>query len=495
MKNQHNNIISKMLNDRMIRITTVRQSHYWFFHFYFPHYVIYETALFQKEFFALTEKENIFILAIAAFRNSAKSSILNSSQTLWSILGREQRKFVLILSQTQDKAQYHLNNIKKELENNDLLKRDLGPFQEESNQWGLQSLFISKFNAKISANSLGQSIRGVRHRQYRPDLIIIDDLEDLDSIRTEENRKKTLDWFSGEVLPCGDKNTKIVVIGNLLREGTVLDCLKKEITSGKLNGIYKEYPIIDENKKPLWPGKFPTQKDMKIEKQKAMMENSWQREFMLNPIEDTDRVVHPKDIHYYKEINSNPDNYRYAIISVDPAISKENNADFTGIVMAKIYGYGKNIKIYILPNPINKRMDSLEMLETIKQKYLSLSQNNVTRVFIEDVGFQRMIAQQLNNEHIRAEEIKICGDKKMRLWSVSNLIQEGKVLFPEKGAEILINQIIDFGIEKYDDLVDAFTLLIAEIIRNNKSYGHLTDIDDDINKPRLITAGLLNKRF
>ncbi len=484
-----------MLNDRPVRIATVRQSHYWFFHFYFPHYIIHKTAPFQKEFLALTERENIFILAIAAFRDSAKSSILNTSQTLWSILGKNHRKFILILSQTQDKAQHHLNNIKKELEDNDLLKRDLGPFQEESNQWGLQSLFLSKFNAKISAFSLGQSIRGIRHRQYRPDLIIIDDLEDLDSIKTEENRKKALDWFTGEVLPCGDKNTKIVVIGNLLRDGTVLDCLKKKINSGKLDGIYKEYPIIDENEKPLWPGKFPTQENIEIEKQKAIKENSWQREFMLNPIEDRDRIIHPEDIHYYKEIDSNPEDYKYAVISVDPAISKKDTADFTGIVTAKVYGSGKNIKIYILPYPLNKRMDSSEMLKTIKRKHLSLSQDSVVKIFIESVGLQRMIAQQLNNENIKAEEIKIQGDKRARLWSVGNLIQEGEVLFPEKGAETLVNQIVDLGVEKHNDLADAFSLLVGEIIRNNKSCGHLTD--DMINNEgaRGLTAGLMDKEF
>ena len=108
---------------------------------------------------------------------------------------------------------------------------------------------------------------------------------------------------------------------------------------------------------------------------------------------------------------------------------------------------------------------------------------------------QRFIAQLLNNENIKAEEIKIHGEKSARLWSVSNLIQEGKVLFPEKGTENLVNQLVDFGIEKHEDLVDALTLLISEVIRNSKSCGHLTDIEYGDDKPKPITAGLLNKRF
>ena len=477
MKNEHENIISRMLADKKIRIATVRQSHYWFFHLYFAHYVVYETALFQKEFFRLTERKDLPILAVAAFRNSSKSTILNTSQTLWSIFNKEPKKFILLLSQTENKAQQHLTNIKKELENNELLKKDLGPFQEEKNQWGIQSLIISKFNAKIQAGSIGQSIRGIRHQQYRPDLIISDDIESLDSIRTDEGRKKTLDWFTGEVLPCGDRNTKIIVIGNLLREGTVLDCLKQEITSGKLNGVYREYPIVDENNKPLWPGKFPTLKEIEIEKQKALKENSWQREFMLNPIEDRDRIIHPEYIHYYDKITSNPDDYRYTVISVDPAISESNHADFTGIITAKVYGYGKDLKIYILPNPINKRINPLKIMETIKQIYSFSSKNNTVKIFIESVGFQGIIAQQLNSENVPAQEIKIQGDKETRLRLISNLIQEGKILFPEKGAEKLVNQVVDFGIEKYDDLADALTLLVSEVVKDKTTPMRLTILE------------------
>ncbi|MBU3942785.1 hypothetical protein KKA24_02265, partial [Patescibacteria group bacterium] len=162
------------------------------------------------------------------------------------------------------------------------------------------------------------------------------------------------------------------------------------------------------------------------------------------------------------------------VISVDPAISKKDNSSFTGIITAKVYGHGKNLKIYILPNSINKRMNSSEILETIRQMHSFLRQDSIVRIFIEDVGFQRMIAQQLNNENIPAEEIKIQGDKEMRLWSISNLIREGKIVFPEKGTEKLINQVINLGIEKHNDLVDALTLLGLEVVKDKTGTQRVT---------------------
>ena len=42
------------------------------------------------------------------------------------------------------------------------------------------------------------------------------------------------------------------------------------------------------------------------------------------------------------------------------------------------------------------------------------------------------------------------------------------VIFPEKGAKQLIDQILGFGTEKHDDLMDAFTMLINKIMKDNK---------------------------
>jgi len=40
------NLFNKMFNDRDIRIAITRESHLYFFNFYFAHYVKYETAPF-----------------------------------------------------------------------------------------------------------------------------------------------------------------------------------------------------------------------------------------------------------------------------------------------------------------------------------------------------------------------------------------------------------------------------------------------------------------
>jgi len=457
-----------MLTDKAVRISTVKQSHFWFFHFYFCHYVIYETATFQKEMFSFTEKDGTEITVIVAFRGSAKSTIMTMSYPLWAILGDQQKKFVLILSQTQDKAQQHLLNIKKELESNDLLKKDLGPFQEEKNQWGIQALVIPRFGAKIATGSVGQSIRGIRHYQNRPDLIILDDIEDLDSVKTKEGRKKTYDWFTGETIPAGDKKTKIVIVGNLLHEDCLLKRLKIQIKKGKLDGIYREYPIMDKDGNSLWLGKFPTIKEIEEEKKKVIDESAWQREYLLRIISDADRVVHPEWIQYYEELPPKKGEFKYIWSAVDLAISEKDTADYTAIVSAQIHGYEENLKIYILPNPINERLSFPRQVKRIWGLSKALGNGIPTKVFIEDFAYQAALSQQLLSKGLPVEGVKLPGDKRAKLSLTTHLIQTGKILFPKKGAEDLIQQLTGFGVEKHDDLADAFTILIHKVLENNK---------------------------
>ena len=140
---------SRMLRDRKYRLAVVRQSHYWFFHFYFWHYVKFRTAEFQRQMFKMTEDMSLRLIAITAFRGSGKSTIMNMAFVLWAILGVRQKKFILIVGQTQAQARQHLRNIKEELEHNKMLYNDLGPFREEEDEWRNSCLVIRNHGAKI----------------------------------------------------------------------------------------------------------------------------------------------------------------------------------------------------------------------------------------------------------------------------------------------------------------------------------------------------------
>ncbi len=472
-------LVNKMMKDKLVRTSITKNSFLFFFHFYYAHYVKYETADFQyetadfkKEIIHNLEKSDTENLYVVAFRGSGKSTMVTTAYPIWAILGEQQKKFCIIFCQTMLQAKKHMSNLRSELESNDLLKKDLGPFQEESDEWGSYSLVFSRHNARITVASTEQSIRGLRHNEHRPDLLICDDVEDIQSTKTREGRDKTYNWLRGEVMPTGDKNTRLIIVGNLLHEDSLLMRVREEVIANKARGIFKAYPLLDTQGNCLWPGKYTCEKDIEDEKMKVANEVSWQREYLLRIVPTDDQAIRREWIRYYEEIPLNQkDSDGYSMdngvrISVDLAISQSEAADYTAMVIGHLIGDGSDTVIYILPNPINRKITFPETVDLCKSVYRSYSDDRYPTFIIEDVAYQRALPQQLQNEGIHNIKTVRPGnqDKRSRLVLTAHMIQNGKVLFPREGAEDLITQIVHFGVEKHDDLADAFSALVLSVI-------------------------------
>jgi len=458
-----------MLRDPAVRRAIIRKSHLWFFVFYFAHYIKYAMAAFHREIFAITENVTILRAVIVAFRGSGKSTIITLSSVLWAIMGREQRKFVLIVGRTQEQAKQMLRNIRTELENNRLLAFDLGPFRQEEDEWRNTSLVIQNYGARITAVSVDQSVRGLRHNEHRPDLIICDDIEDLESVQTQESRSKTRSWVVGELIPAGDKDTRFFIVGNYLHDDSLTQRMRKQIEEGGgKHAVYRAYPLIDGDDRCLWREKFPDEEAILAEKARIGDEAAWSREYLLRIISDADRVVHPEWIQYYDELPPESDgNFLYFAIGIDLAISKKDTADYTAMVAAKVYLDDKRFRIYILPNPVNERLSSAETIE--RAESLADILGHSTRILVEDVGYQIVLAEQLEKDGYDAEGVKVKGqDKRARLTAAAHMIQSGQVLFPRYGVEELLLQTLNFGMEKHDDLPDALSMLLARIAEERR---------------------------
>lgn len=447
---------------RSIRRMLAKKSHFWFFSIYLGHYIGYPFAPFHHEMFTLTEDINLRLAVLVAFRGSGKSTLMSLSYPIWAVVGSQQKKFVLIVSQTQAQARLHLSNIKKELETNELLKNDIGPFEEISDEWGATSIVLSNFGARIAIASTEQSIRGIRHGQYRPDVMIFDDIEDNDSVRTKEGRDKTYQFVTSQAIPAGDLNTKVIKIGNLLHEDSIIKRFINEINLKTRDGIYRTYPFLKDGK-PLWPEKFTSQSLIDTQIKKIGNEKVFRREFMLEIVPEDDQVIDLNWIHYYGELpNMIGTGYRFTATGVDLAIVIKDTADFTAFVSALIFGYREELRIYILPNPVNKRMNFPSARSELINLVESLGGMDNVKIYVENTGYQGAFAEDLHDQGYMAEGVSVnSASKRERLAFISHLVRTGKVLFPRQGAEDLITQLVNFGVG-HEDLADAFSLLIKK---------------------------------
>ncbi len=469
---------------------------------YFPHYFSYSLAPFQYEMIDIASDEKCELAVMITFRGSGKSTILSTINPLWQIMGKAKRKHIVLISQTQEQARAHIKNIKAELENNDLLRNDLGPFKEISDSWTSMSLEFTHYKAKITALSVEQSKRGLRYRQHRPDMIICDDLEDYNSTMTKESRKKLAEAYSSEIAPLGDIGTRILMVGNYLHPNSLLTTLRDKIIAGDIRGRNMFVPLIDDNKQIAWPQKFVDFSEITKLKEKVANEKMWQLEYLLRSVADEDQFLSYQDIAYYHELpEAQKACFKYRILAVDPAISTGNKADYTAIVSASVYKIEYKWQIYLEPFPINKRMNFIESQKCLFN--LSEQDPNV-HVLIESTAYQRSLIEQLKENKVDAFAYDTKGiSKQERLLLASNYIRNQKVYFPENGCTDLINQLVNFSSEAHDDLADAATMLILyvmelaskDMLPKGINYCDLHVFDIDESREQLAKEGRRNNFF
>ncbi len=477
-------ITERMGKDAGIRRAITKKSHEAFFAFYLPHYLEYQSALFHHELFAATEDRTAKLLVVQGFRNSGKSTILSLSFPLWlAISGQAQE--IIIICKNQMLARHAMKNIQAELEENEQLTKDFYPFDFREDASDAYIVSLKRYRAEIVAVSREQSVRGLKHRQYRPQAIIIDDPDDIGSVKTLESRENTWQWMMRDIVPLGDKNTRIVVIGSPLHGDSLIMRLHDKIESGQMRGLSMRIPILDQNGKPAWPAKFPTQKEIQEEKMK-MDEISWNREMMLLLTPELGQLVTLEDIVKYNNLPPRASTCGYIATwsGVDFAIGQKPGSDYTAIVTIQIHVVNGKLKIYVLPNPVNRHLDNYGNIAAMKQVIDNAKQTGHSKMFMEANLFQVSFYQQMIGAgYNQIAPVTVSGDKLTRLQPTAMMIKDGRLLFPKEGCRDLIFQLVDFGSARKDDLADALSLVVNEAInehnKNLSLYGYLDWVESN----------------
>lgn len=431
---------------------------------YLPHYLDKEPASFHPELLNTLGDHREKMIEILGFRGSAKSTFGSLALPLWAALEYpELYNFILPIADTGVQANMNIANIKSELENNPLIKQDYGNMKgefvadwslESEEEWQAKNMLLSN-GVRILARSRGQKVRGLRHNQHRPKLIVVDDPEDLEWVRTKENRDKTERWLKGEVIPAIDESTgRLVVIGNQLHTDALMARLKRDKTFKQL-----EYPLV-KNGKITWLGKYPDQKALDFQRDKVGL-NAYQREYLLKVVPEEGADVHEDWIKYYDKLPAEAETGLHGT-GIDLAISKKETADYTSMVSGTSFVKEGIPKIYIKPNPINARLSFHETMETTKAMAIA---NPFGIFFVEDVQYQRAAVEEMERALLPVVGMRAGSDKRARLRAIAIYIQNGTIVFPRKGCEDLIIQLLGFGVEEHDDLVDAFVYLILGLVQ------------------------------
>lgn len=422
------------------------------------HYVTKQMAKYHHSMAAMlesTEQKDERVL-IVGYPGSAKSVFIALAYPLWRALTGKSH-FIVLIGDTERQVALMIRNIRDEVENNRIIKL-LFPEIKIGNEWSSSKLEIGE--CLILGASRGQNIRGMRFGKYRPDTIIIDDPEALQHTKTKMKRDDTEAWFNNEIVPRlqEDEQTKIVITGNLVHNDSFIARVLKDTSFNSL-----KIPIKRSDGSATWPAMYPDAAALEKKEIAVRSKSTWLREYLLTPMPEDDQVV--KNIHYYEAL---PKNFNMITIGVDLAISKKTTADYTAIVVC---GEDKENKLYLMRAKrgrynFNETMQEVyKMYEQMKELYPSTT----VKIGFESVMYQKASVEEFERRYrIKPMEILNSTDKRSKLESVSWHFEGGSILFPVETTgdmEILENEVLYFGVEEHDDLMDA-CIIAAKMILN-----------------------------
>ncbi len=480
--------------------------------YYFPHYHKRSDSDFHKELSLLLSKittQRGSKVAIAAPRESAKSTIISLEYVLYCICHKLE-SFIMIISSTTEQSSGFLLDIKNELTSNQKLIEDFPDVCEVGMKpgpprWRNEEI-ITRNGVKITALGSEKQIRGRRNRQFRPSLIILDDLETDERLQSSEQYDKLHNWFTKSVLKSGSSQTNVLFIGTIHHYNSLLaQFTDPRVNHGWIKQIYRsiiswsDHPklweqwtrifnhhenyegeegpkaaelffkanetVMLEGAKVLWPENKSYYALMVMREEEGHM--SFDSEMQNEPINPADCYFQKDDLHFWddrfgsqEELISTLGENAIFYGACDPSLGKQNKkGDYSAII--GVVRDAEKGTIYVLVADIERRTPS----KTIDDILAHHRRLNFVRFGFESNNFQVLMAEELQRQssasgiYLPIEPLQQISDKLGRIQALQPLIKNGTICFSRK-HHTLLEQMKHFPKGRHDDGLDALEMVV-----------------------------------
>lgn len=442
----------------------------------------------------------------AAPRGHAKSTNFTFKDSLHAILYMY-KHYILILSDSTDQAEAFLEDIRTELEDNAAILEDFGE-QKGQKAWR-SGVILTRTDVKVDAVGSGKKIRGRKHRNWRPDLIVLDDIENDENVNTAEQRRKLKSWFDKAVSKAGDTYTDIMYIGTVLHYDSLLSNVLKnprykartyravtgwaqntqlwdewetiytnlfdEFHEDHAREFYEEHKAeMLEGTEVLWEDKLSYYDLMEIRVAEGVA--SFNSELQNDPVDPENATFQEEWFEFYDDAPpdfAGPD--FFLVGANDPSLGKNKKSDTSaiiGLAMDRKTGY-----MYVLDADIARRHPDVIIDDAIALAARYRRDLKPLRAFgVETVQFQfffkEVMAQRSAEagEYLPIEEIQSTGNKLMRIESLQPLVKNHYIKFSRR-HKTLLAQMTEFPMGRNDDGPDALKMAVDTAMKVRGSTG------------------------
>lgn len=454
-----------------------------FCEYYFPHYL----TLRDK-----TTGEVERIIHNAPFHNAAAKKIRNTANLkavfkwprghaksthcvvfipLWLMFQRPYRliNVMVVIGKNDDSAELLLGDLQAELECNERLKADFG-HQKSVGNWQ-DGHFVTTQGVAFIARGRGQSPRGIRHGESRPDYIVIDDLDDDELCRNPKRVAQLTEWVKEALFGALDVGRgRFIMVGNLISKNSVL----AEMCKSKVVHV-SEVKAVDADGNPVWAEKWTKEEAQAVAE--FMGYRAWQKEMMHNPIADG-TIFRGEWIRYKKPLALRQ--YVDLVCYTDPSFKSTTANDYKA---SRLWGKTKDGELHLIDCYV--RQDTVSGMVRWLYDLNERCQGVPIRFFMEANFMQDTIVDEFVAEGkkrgyqlpIRADKRKK-PDKLQRIEAISPLWERGLVYYNEKlkgtpDMDVGIEQTLalERGSRVHDDAPDADEGAIFELQKHSRIQG------------------------
>lgn len=380
----------------------------------FPSHIQSTVPLFHKEIYALFTKTKGH-KGVAAPRGFSKSTITDLVYLAYLVLTGK-RHFIIMISDTFTQATMLLEALKEELESNELVKEIYGNVL--GNVWANDEIIVigtnelgEKTSTLVMAKGAGMKIRGLKYHSYRPDLILMDDLENDELVESPDRRRKLKNWLKKGVLPALSPDGEVIVVGTVLHTDSLLNNIlerKDEFTSWNI----LRYKALNEGES-LWPDRFSVEELTRMRDdptyERYMGPVAFSQEMQNEPINEEDQIIKPEwlqveyslqqELNKFKQEHPETDDdmvlanwlantFRSIRSAVDPAISEKTSADYWAMVTTGIRK--EDGHIFVLDIVRLRESDPIRQVNIVLDQF---QQWRDDRIKIESVAYQKGLYQ------------------------------------------------------------------------------------------------------
>ncbi len=433
---------------------------------------------------------------IAAPRGHAKSTNFTFKDDLHAIL-YGYKHYILILSDSSEQAEGFLDDIKTELEDNANILMDFGSLKGDK-AWR-SGVILTSTDIKAEAIGSGKKVRGRRHRNWRPDLIVLDDIENDENVNTPEQRRKLRSWFDKAVSKAGDTYTDIMYIGTILHYDSLLSNVLQNpryktrkyravISEAANLRLWEEWESIYTNlfneaheqdakafyeehreemllgTEVLWEEKLSYYDLMEIKISEG--EASFNSELQNDPVDPNNATFNPEWFDYYEPELMDFSSPEFIFVGAnDPSLGKNKKSDTSSIInlaLSTKTGY-----MYVVDASVERRKpdviidDVFETQRRLKRDY----GKGFYKFGVEVVQFQYYFKEVMavksaqEGEYIPIEEIQSTVNKTLRIESLQPVIKNRYLKF-NREHKALLKQLQEFPMGRNDDAPDGLQMAV-----------------------------------